>query len=84
MPLPSLGGDGVCPGQATQPGPAQRPLPLGPTNPIVRAAAQQPAGVRVKPSASPLTMVLPPVTMDLGLLLVSIGVVNLWRSRTGA
>jgi hypothetical protein len=26
-------------------------------------------------------MVLPPVTMDLGLLLISIGVVNLWRAR---
>jgi len=28
-------------------------------------------------------MILPPVSMDLGLLLISIGVVNLWRSRTG-
>jgi hypothetical protein len=26
-------------------------------------------------------MVLPPVSMDLGLLLISIGVVNLWRLR---
>jgi hypothetical protein len=26
-------------------------------------------------------MVLPPVTMDLGLLMISIGVVNLWRAR---
>ncbi|MEN9860625.1 MAG: hypothetical protein RLZZ515_1107 [Cyanobacteriota bacterium] len=26
-------------------------------------------------------MILPPVTMDLGLLLISIGVVNLWRAR---
>ncbi|MEN9388320.1 MAG: hypothetical protein RLZZ247_578 [Cyanobacteriota bacterium] len=26
-------------------------------------------------------MVLPPVSMDLGLLLISIGVVNLWRAR---
>ncbi|CAK6693521.1 hypothetical protein MNNICLKF_01443 [Synechococcus sp. CBW1107] len=26
-------------------------------------------------------MMLPPVTMDLGLLLISIGVVNLWRAR---
>jgi hypothetical protein len=26
-------------------------------------------------------MILPPVSMDLGLLLISIGVVNLWRSR---
>jgi hypothetical protein len=27
-------------------------------------------------------MLLPPVSMDLGLLLISIGVVNLWRSRS--
>jgi len=26
-------------------------------------------------------MVLPPVSMDVGLLLISIAVVNLWRSR---
>jgi hypothetical protein len=26
-------------------------------------------------------MILPPVSMDLGLLLISIGVVNLWRMR---
>ena len=26
-------------------------------------------------------MILPPMTMDLGLLLISIGVVNLWRAR---
>jgi hypothetical protein len=26
-------------------------------------------------------MVLPPVAMDVGLLLISIGVVNLWRAR---
>jgi len=26
-------------------------------------------------------MILPPVSMDLGLLLISIGVVNLWRTR---
>ena len=26
-------------------------------------------------------MMLPPVTIDLGLLLISIGVVNLWRAR---
>jgi hypothetical protein len=29
-------------------------------------------------------MILPPVSMDLGLLLISIGVVNLWRNREGA
>jgi hypothetical protein len=28
-------------------------------------------------------MILPPVSMDLGLLLISIGVVNLWRWRQG-
>ncbi|MEY3750968.1 MAG: hypothetical protein RLZZ186_1387 [Cyanobacteriota bacterium] len=26
-------------------------------------------------------MILPPVSMDVGLLLISIGVVNLWRAR---
>ena len=26
-------------------------------------------------------MVLPPLSLDLGLLLISIGVVNLWRAR---
>jgi len=26
-------------------------------------------------------MVLPPLSMDLGLLLISIGVVNLWNAR---
>jgi hypothetical protein len=26
-------------------------------------------------------MILPPVSMDLGLLMISIGVVNLWRAR---
>ena len=26
-------------------------------------------------------MILPPLTLDLGLLLISIGVVNLWRAR---
>ena len=26
-------------------------------------------------------MIPPPVSMDLGLLLISIGVVNLWRAR---
>jgi hypothetical protein len=29
-------------------------------------------------------MLLLPVSMDLGLLLISIGVVNLWRSRSGS
>jgi hypothetical protein len=29
-------------------------------------------------------MILPPVSMDVGLLLISIGVVNLWRSRSSA
>ncbi len=29
-------------------------------------------------------MILPTVTMDLGLLLISIGVVNLWRARQNA
>jgi len=29
-------------------------------------------------------MILPPLSMDLGLLLISIGVVNLWRARTDA
>ena len=28
-----------------------------------------------------LAMVLPPLSMDLGLLLISIGVVNLWKAR---
>ena len=28
-------------------------------------------------------MILPPVSMDLGLLMISIGVVNLWRWRQG-
>jgi hypothetical protein len=28
-------------------------------------------------------MVLPPVSLDFGLLLISIGVVNLWRGRKG-
>jgi hypothetical protein len=27
------------------------------------------------------SMVLPPLSMDLGLLLISIGVVNLWKAR---
>jgi len=26
-------------------------------------------------------LILPPLSMDLGLLLISIGVVNLWRAR---
>jgi hypothetical protein len=26
-------------------------------------------------------VILPPLSMDLGLLLISIGVVNLWRAR---
>jgi len=34
-------------------------------------------------SACPAVL-LPPVTMDLGLLLISIGVVNLWRARENA
>ena len=29
-------------------------------------------------------MILPPLTMDLGLLLISVGVVNLWRARENA
>jgi hypothetical protein len=29
-------------------------------------------------------MILPPLTIDLGLLLISIGVVNLWRARENA
>mgnify|MGYP001314167063 FL=1 len=29
-------------------------------------------------------MTLPPLTMDLGLLLISIGVVNLWKARENA
>jgi hypothetical protein len=28
-----------------------------------------------------LPLVLPPLSMDLGLLLISIGVVNLWKAR---
>ena len=34
-------------------------------------------------SACPAVL-LPPITMDLGLLLISIGVVNLWRARENA
>jgi hypothetical protein len=34
-----------------------------------------------KPNRAKVSMVLPPVSMDLGLLLISIGVVNLWRAR---
>ena len=30
------------------------------------------------------SVILPPLTMDLGLLLISIGVVNLWRARQNA
>ena len=29
-------------------------------------------------------MILPPLTMDLGLLLITVGVVNLWRARENA
>jgi hypothetical protein len=29
----------------------------------------------------PSLMVLPPLSIDLGLLLISIGVVNLWKAR---
>ena len=29
-------------------------------------------------------VILPPLTTDLGLLLISIGVVNLWRARENA
>lgn len=29
----------------------------------------------------PVPVILPPLSMDLGLLLISIGVVNLWRAR---
>ena len=29
------------------------------------------------------SMMLPPLTLDLGLLLISIGAVNLWRARQG-
>jgi len=29
----------------------------------------------------PASVILPPLSMDLGLLLISIGVVNLWRAR---
>jgi hypothetical protein len=44
--------------------------------------ALQPLGSRPYPVPQPVTpMILPPVTMDLGLLLISIGVVNLWRAR---
>ena len=28
-------------------------------------------------------MILPPLSMNIGLLLISIGVVNLWRARRG-
>ena len=30
------------------------------------------------------SVILPPLTMDLGLLLISIGLVNLWRARENA
>ena len=30
------------------------------------------------------SVILPPLNMDLGLLLISIGVVNLWRARENA
>mgnify|MGYP004161049153 CR=1 FL=1 len=30
------------------------------------------------------SVILPPLTLDLGLLLISIGVVNLWRARENA
>lgn len=36
------------------------------------------------PHSSRKAMILPPASMDLGLLLISIGVVNLWRARQGA
>jgi hypothetical protein len=31
--------------------------------------------------SDPSLMVLPPLSIDLGLLLISIGVVNLWKAR---
>lgn len=41
-------------------------------------------GGRVQPVRHDPIMILPPVSMDVGLLLISIGVVNLWRSRSSA
>jgi hypothetical protein len=39
---------------------------------------------RLRPFLPGLAMILPPFSMDLGLLLISIGVVNLWRARDSA
>jgi hypothetical protein len=36
---------------------------------------------RVWVRRAPRRMILPPLSIDLGLLLISIGVVNLWRLR---
>jgi hypothetical protein len=43
-------------------------------SPVVRRS-------RVKCRCARSRMILPPLSMDLGLLLISIGVVNLWRIR---
>jgi len=48
------------------------------------SAAGLPAGgdsVTTHPAPEGLFMTLPPLSLDLGLLLISIGVVNLWKAR---
>ena len=46
------------------------------------AERTEPLGSNADPS--PPAVILPPLSMDLGLLLISVGVVNLWRMRENA
>ena len=40
--------------------------------------------LRLQRRHTPTAVILPPLSLDLGLLLISIGVVNLWRMRENA
>ena len=53
---------------------------LGPPSPPPPDNGTGPVAIGSSPSGLSL-MVLPPLSMDLGLLLISIGVVNLWKAR---
>ena len=46
------------------------------------AETTQPLGSNA--DTHPPAVILPPLSLDLGLLLISIGVVNLWRMRENA
>ena len=57
---------------------------LQPVSKATCTPAETPQPLGSNADTHPPAVILPPLSLDLGLLLISIGVVNLWRMRENA